>query len=104
MVQSYVSRPKPGQLDATIDLTKKAFTFLEKRGAVSTRLLQNTVGGSMSDTLIATWEFESMQALGKAGDAFMTDPEGIALGQIVSGADSPIVMVNAAIYRDVPLG
>jgi len=104
VVQSYVSRPKPGQLDATIELTKKAFAFLEKRGAVCTRLIQNTVAGSLSDTLVATWEFESMQALGKAGDAFMTDAEGIALGQSATGKDAPIVMVNAAIYRDVPLG
>jgi hypothetical protein len=104
VVQSYVSRPQPGKLDAAIELTRNAFKFLEKRGAVSTRLLQQTVAGSQSDTLVATWEFESMQALGKVGDAFMTDPEGIALGQSVTRADSPVSVVNAAIYRDVPLG
>jgi hypothetical protein len=104
VIQSYVSRPKPGQLEGAIDLTRKAFSFLEKHGAVSARLFQQTVAGSQSDTLVASWEFESMQALGKAGDAFMNDPEGIELGQTVARADSPITVVNAGIYREVPLG
>ena len=103
VIQSYISRPQPGQLEAAIDLTRRAFTFLEKHGAVSARLFQQTIAGSQSDTLVASWEFESMQALGKAGDAFMSDPEGIALGQLVARADTPIAVVNAAIYRDVPL-
>ena len=103
VIQSYVSRPKPGQLEAAIDLTRQAFSFLEKHGAVGTRLFQQTVAGSQSDTLVASWEFESMQALGKAGDAFMTDPAGIALAQSVAQANSPVAVVNSSIYRDVPL-
>ncbi|MEO5839197.1 MAG: hypothetical protein ABIQ73_29810, partial [Acidimicrobiales bacterium] len=63
-----------------------------------------TIAGSQSDTLVATWEFDSMQALGKAGDAFMTDPAGIALAQTGAQADAPIVLVNSGIYREVPLG
>ena len=98
-----MSRPKPGQLEAAIDLSQKAFGFLRKHGAIGTRLFQQTVAGSQSDTFVASWEFESMQALGKAGDSFMSDPAGIALGQTVTKADSPITVVNAAIYRDVPL-
>ena len=104
VIQSYISRPKPGQLEAAIDLTGRAFKFLEKQGAVSTRLFQQTVAGSQSETLVAAWEFETMQALGKAGDAFMTDPKGIALAQSVSQADAPIMVLNSAIYREVPLG
>jgi len=103
VIQSYVSRPKPGQLEAAIDLTRQAFSFLQKHGAVGTRLFQQTVAGSQSDTLVASWEFESMQALGKAGDAFMTDPAGIALAQSVAQANSPVAVLNSSIYRDVPL-
>jgi hypothetical protein len=103
VIESYISRPKPGQLEAAIELTRRAFTFLEKHGAVSSRLFQQTIAGSQSDTLVASWEFDSMQALGKAGDAFMNDPEGIALGQLVARADTPITVVNAGIYREVPL-
>lgn len=103
VIQSYVSRPKPGQLEAAIDLTRRAFDFLGMHGAVCARLYQQTIAGSQSDTLVATWEFDSMQALGKAGDAFMTDPAGIALAQTVAQADAPIVLVNSGIYREVPL-
>jgi hypothetical protein len=104
VIQSYISRPTPGQLEAAIDLTRRAFTFLEKQGAVSTRLFQQTVAGSQSETLVAAWEFETMQALGKAGDAFMTDPKGIALAQSIAQADAPVTVLNSAIYREVPLG
>jgi hypothetical protein len=103
IVQSYISRPKPGQFEAALDLTRRAFSFFEKHGAVSTRMFQQTVAGSQSESLVASWEFESMQALGKAGDAIINDPEGIALAQSVAQADTPVIVLNAAIYREVPL-
>jgi hypothetical protein len=103
VIQSYVSRPKPGQLEAAIELSRRAFSFLEKHGAVSTRLFQQTIAGSQSESLVASWEFESMQALGKAGDAFLNDPDGIALARSVAQADTPVIVLNAAIYREVPL-
>jgi hypothetical protein len=34
----------------------------------------------------------------------MNDPEGVAIGQTVARADSPIMVVNSGIYREVPLG
>lgn len=103
IVQSYISRPKPGQLEAALELTRRAFRFFEKHGAVSTRMFQQTIAGSQSESLVAAWEFESMQALGKASDAIINDPEGIALAQSVAQADTPVIVLNAAIYREVPL-
>ena len=66
-------------------------------------MFQQTIAGSQSESLVAAWEFESMQALGKAGDAIINDPEGIALAQSVAQADTPVIVLNAAIYREVPL-
>jgi hypothetical protein len=103
VVQSYVSRPKPGAVEAAIDLSRRAFEFLEQHGAVGTRLFQQSVAGSLTDSLVATVEFESMRMLGRAGDAFLTDPAGRAFGEELAAAGAPITLVTSAIYREVPL-
>jgi hypothetical protein len=100
VVEVYLSRMIPGRLDATIELSNAAFDFLEANGATNCRLMQLQNAGSLSEALVSTWEFESMRAYGRAGDAMMTDPKGQTVMDILTSATNPISIVTSAVYRD----
>jgi hypothetical protein len=100
IVEVYLSRMIPGRLDATIELTNGVFDFLEANGATNCRLMQLQNAGSLSEVLVATWEFENMRAYGKAGDVMMTDPKGQSVMEILTSATNPITVVTSAVYRD----
>ena len=100
VLEAYVSRIVPGRLDAVMELTTAAFDFLESMGATNCRLMQLQNAGSLSETLVATWEFENMRAYGRAGDAFMTDPKGQAVTEMLTSATNPITVVTSSVYRD----
>jgi hypothetical protein len=103
VAQAYMSRAHPGRFDAVLDLTRQAFDFVEAKGGVNARLYTLVGAGSMTDVLVASWEFESMRALGRANDEYLSDPSGQAIMQIVTGADSPITTIASGIYTDVPI-
>jgi hypothetical protein len=102
VTEAYVSRIRPGRLEDAIALGPEAFDFLERNGARNGRLFMTTAGGSMTETLVASWEFENMRAYGRCSDAFESD-EGRALLQKVMGADSPTITISSGVYRDIPL-
>ena len=101
VVETYISRMIPGRLDAVLELTNAAFDFLEANGATNCRLLQLQNAGSLSEALVATWEFENLRAYGRAGDAMMTDPKGQAVMETLTSATNPITVVTTAVYRDL---
>jgi len=100
VVEVYLSRMIPGRLDAVLELTTAAFDFLESQGATNCRLMQLQNAGSLSEALVATWEFENMRAYGRAGDAFMTDAQGQAVMEMLSSSTNPITVVTTGVYRD----
>jgi hypothetical protein len=100
VVEAYVSRMIPGRLDGVMELTTTAFDFLEANGATNCRLLQLQNAGSLSEALVATWEFENLRAYGRAGDAMMTDPKGQALTESLTSATNPITIISSGVYRD----
>jgi hypothetical protein len=100
VVEVYLSRMIPGRLDSVMELTTAAFDFLEANGATSCRLLQLQNAGSLSEALVATWEFENMRAYGRAADAFMNDPKGQAVTEMLTSATNPINVVTSSVYRD----
>jgi hypothetical protein len=57
----------------------------------------------LTDCMVASWELESMQALGRLGDAYGADPEGQRIFATLTGADAPITSVSSGIYRVIPL-
>jgi hypothetical protein len=103
VVEAYVSRVVPGRFDAAIELAIAVFDFVEARGATGCRLMQLTNAGMLTDCMVASWELESMQALGRLGDAYGTDPEGQRIFATLTGADAPITSVSSGIYRVIPL-
>jgi hypothetical protein len=100
VIEAYVSRMIPGRLDGLLELTTTAFDFLENNGATNCRLIQLQNAGSLNEAMVATWEFENMRAYGRAGDAFMNDPKGQALGELLTSATTPITSISSGVYRD----
>ena len=103
IVEAYISRLAPGRLDSAMQLAGDVFDYVERHGAVNAQLSMQTAAGSLSDTLVASWEFDSMRALGKLGDAYMTEPEGLAILQRMTSSDCPVTTVTSGIYSDIPI-
>jgi hypothetical protein len=103
IVEAYISKVVPGQFEAAMQLASDVFDYVEARGAVNAGLAMQTLAGSMTDTLIASWELESNRALGKLGDSYMTEPEGQAIMARLTGADAPITTIASGIYTEVPI-
>ena len=103
VVQAYVSRVLPGRLEAVLDLSHKAFNFVEGHGATNARLIRLASAGAMTDALVATWEFETMRAMGAANDAFQSDPKGQSVMEIINGPDCPITPISSGTYAEVPI-
>ena len=77
--------------------------FVEANGAVNARLYTLLGAGSMTDALVGTWEFENMRALGRLGDAYMTDSAGQELMMTLTGPDCPVTTMSSGIYTEIPL-
>ena len=70
--------PIPGRFTAALELGATVFDFVERMGATNCRLSQLSSAGMLTECLVASWELESMKALGRLGDAFGTDRRGAA--------------------------
>lgn len=103
VVDAYISRAIPGRFAAALELAVTVFDFVEAHGGTSCRLMQLSSAGTLTDCLVASWELESMTALGRLGDAYSSEPAGQRIVEILTGADSPITPVTSGIYREVPL-
>ena len=93
----------PGRFDGALELATTVFDFVEAHGASACRLMQLTSAGMLTDCLVATWELESMKALGRLGDAYGAAPEGHHILEVLSGANGPVTTVTSGIYRVIPL-
>jgi hypothetical protein len=101
ILEAYVSELVPGQLEACLTFTAKAFAFLESKGATNCRLGRMALSGNSTEQLVATWEFASMRAWGTATDAWDGDPAAQALLATLLGTKSPIKPIWSGLYRDV---
>jgi len=103
IVETHLTRVTPGRLDRAIADAKRACDFVEKHGARNARLCQLLYAGSFSGTYMITWEFENMQALGRAAAAWTSDPKGQELAATLTATDAPTTIVFSGIYNEVPL-
>jgi hypothetical protein len=103
IVEAFVSRLVPGRFEAALDFAGTVFDFLERYDAVNCRLMQLVTAGTLTEAFVVSWEFDSMQALGRAGDAYMTDPDGQAIFQVLTGPSAPTTTITSGIYTDIPL-
>jgi|SRR5690242_7793062 hypothetical protein len=103
IVEVYISKALPGRFEAALELANDVFSFVEAHGAVNTQLMMQTAAGSMTDALLATWEFDTMRALGALGDAYMSDPDGLSILQRMTGAECPVTTLSSGIYTEIPI-
>jgi hypothetical protein len=102
VVQSYISRPTPGGAAAMMDMTNAAFDFLEANGATNCRVMSLESSGLMSGCTVASWELESLKALGRITDAWAS-PAGQEIAQRAGSADAGSIVISSGIYAEVPL-
>ena len=103
VVEAYISRVLPGRFDGAVGLANTVFDFVERQGGTNCRLSQMSSAGTMTDCLVASWELENMQAVGRLGDAYTGEPEGQRIMEILVGTDGPITPVASGIYTEIPL-
>jgi hypothetical protein len=103
VIQAYLSRPIPGRFEGVFDLARRAFDFVEAHGAMNCHLYTLMGAGMMSDAMGVSWELENMRALGRLGDAYMTDPAGQAIMQILTGPDCPVTPISDGVYTEISL-
>ena len=103
VVQVSISKPLPGRAQEAINLGSRGAEVLGRHGARGCRLLWISSGGLQSGAFVFVTEFESTGAMGKTGDALMSNPEGVAFLTETGGAGSPATMISQDIYYEITL-
>jgi hypothetical protein len=104
VVQTTVSRAKPGRRHDVIALAVEAAKLFERHGAGESRLLSAGLAGEATGSWIFTTEFANGEAWGAWSDRLNADSETEALLDRVTDDTSPIVMESTSIGIDIPLG
>jgi hypothetical protein len=103
IVTAYVRRVVPGRFEDALGLLAHMFNFLEEHGGSNCRLFQLDSAGPRTGEVLATWECGSMRARGVVHNAFLTTPEGQAIGARMASADSPASIIWGGVFRDLQL-
>jgi hypothetical protein len=103
VVQVSISKPLPGRAQEAISLGSRGAEVLGRHGARGCRLLWISSGGIQSGAFVFVTEFASTSAMGKTGDALMSDPEGLAFLTEVGSASAPATMMSQDIYYEMTL-
>jgi hypothetical protein len=90
-------------MQEAIDLGKRTAELVGRHGASGCRLFWLQSAGSQAGLLAIVFEYANNATMGKGGDSFLADPEGLALMRDVYGAGSPITIVSTDVYNEIPL-
>jgi len=104
VIQSTVTRPKPGRRHDAVALGVEAAKLLERHGAANNRLLLGQPAGEATGSHVFTTEFENGEAWGVFTDSLFQDQELQTLLDRVYGEDSPVIMESMSIGDEIPLG
>jgi hypothetical protein len=104
VVQTTVSRAKPGRRQDVTALAVEAAKLFERHGAGESRLLVAGLAGETTGTYVFTTEFANGEAWGAFTDALNADPETESLLDQVYSDASAIVIESMSLGIDIPLG
>ncbi len=104
VLQSTVTRAKPGRRHEAIAIGLEAEKLLERHGATNNRFLTAQAAGEATGSDVFTSEFENLEAWGDFTDRLSADAELEALLTRINGENSPIVMESMSIGSEIPLG
>jgi hypothetical protein len=104
VIQSSVSRAKPGRRHDVIALAVEASKLFERHGAGESRLLAAGAAGEATGTYVFSTEFANAESWGACTDALNQDPETEALLERISVEASPLFLDNMSLGIVIPLG
>src|SRR5436305_5728204 len=104
IMQSTVTRAKPGRRHDAIAMALEASKLFERHGADDSRLLAAQIAGEVTGTHVFTTEFADGEAWGEFSDSLTADAELEALLDRVERDDSPVVMESMSVGNEIPLG
>jgi hypothetical protein len=104
VIQSTVTRAKPGRRHDAIAMAVEASKLLERHGADDSRLLAAQLAGEMTGTHVFTTEFDDGLAWGEFNDSLNADAELEALLDRVEREDAPVEMLSMSVGNEIPLG
>jgi hypothetical protein len=103
IMQTTVTRAKPGRRHDAIAMAVEASKLLERHGADDSRLLAAQIAGEVTGTHVFTTEFADGEAWGEFNDSLAADAELEALMDRVDRDDSPVVMESMSVGNEIPL-
>jgi len=104
IMQTTVTRAKPGRRHDAIAMGLEAAKLLERHGADDSRLLAAQIAGEVTGTHVFTTEFADGETWGEFNDSLAADAELEALMDRVERDDSPVVMESMSVGTEIPLG
>ena len=104
VIQTTVTRPKPGRRHDAVAIAVEAAKLLERHGGENNRLLTAQPAGEATGGHVFITEFETGEAWGAFTDSLFQDQELETLLDRVYGDDSPVVMESMSIGTEIPLG
>jgi hypothetical protein len=104
VMQTTVTRTKPGRRHDAVALTLEAAKLLERHGASDYRYLAAQVAGEATGTNVFTSEFDSGEKWGEFMDSLNADAELEALMDRATREDSPVVLESMSIGTVIDLG
>jgi hypothetical protein len=103
VLQTFLSRVRPGRLDDAVRSATTAFDLCERFGATRCRLFELGAAGEMTGTHIAVIEHDDMSGHGRVADAMMTDREARKVLEAVRGEKAPVDVISSGVYTEIPI-
>jgi hypothetical protein len=103
VLQTFLTRVRPGRMSDALRLTTTAFDLSERFGAARCRLFELGAAGEMTGTYISVFEYDDMRGHGRVADAWMSDAEAQKLREQVGGEKAPVEMLSSGVYSEIPI-
>lgn len=104
VIQSSISRVKPGRLEDVISMTLELSKINERLGVTTGRLLVASMAGESTGLNVYSVEFEDIEDYADYAEAAGQDQEMQSLYTRALSADSPVIIEQQSLASEIPLG
>lgn len=103
VLQTFLSRVRPGRRDDAVRAATTAFDLCDRFGATRGRLFELGAAGEMTGMHIAVIEHDDMGAHGRVADAMTTDQEARKALESIRGEKAPVDVISSGVYTEIPV-
>jgi hypothetical protein len=103
VLQTFLSRVRPGRRDDAVRAATTAFDLCERFGATRCRLFELGAAGEMTGAHIAVIEHDDMSGHGRVADAMMIDQEARTVLEAVRGEMAPVDVISSGVYVEISI-